>query len=256
MKLLKLVVGVDGTPRGGHALRAAAQIVEAGAGAGSITALTVVEGAGTGPVEPQAITPLVTAVAGARHRVRLGAAAIEIPRFDEQEAADLIVLGRCPEAPAALGRTGTITEGTLRRTRVPVLIVPQGQAIGGHLLAAVSSGVECAEILEAAAALAERLRAIVQALHVEPEYALAGVPTRSGLVNVTAEIARHTPGAPDLLVRRGDPAREILDAVRAQRTDVLVIGRRRGAAALDREADSVAARVLAKARCAVLVVPI
>src|SRR5574341_1632117 len=252
MKLLKLVVGVDGTPRGEHALRAAARLAGPGV---AITALTVVQGTESA-IEPQAITPLVTAVAGARHRVRLGAAAIEIPRFAEQEAADLIVLGRCPNAPAALRRTGTTTEGILRRARVPVLIVPEGQPIAGSLLAAVPAGMECGEILEAAAALAGRLKSQLQVLHVQPEFALAGVPTRSGLTTVRTEIAKHALGSPDLLVRRGDPAREILDVVRAQRTDVLVIGRRHGAAALDREADSVAARVLAQARCAVLVVPL
>lgn len=252
MRLHKIVVGLDGTPRGQYALRVAAGLAAA-AGA-DLTALTVVER--TAMTAPSALTGLITDSARARHCVRVGAASVEIARFAEEEDADLLVLGRCPVGCAALRCTGTTTEATLRRARVPVLIVPEGQAIAGPVLAAVAADVESAEVLDTALTLARHLHAELHALHVEAEYVLAGAPARSGRSVLTAAVARHPGATPTLLVRRGDPAREILEAIRVERTDLLVIGRHRGSAALDRAVDSIAARVLGQAPCAVLAVPI
>lgn len=254
MELRKIVVGVDRSTRGEHALRVAAQL--AAAADASLIALTVVDAASAS--QPEALAGLVAGITRARHRVRLGAPMVEIARFAEQEAADLIVLGRCATTPAALRRTGTPTEGTLRRARVPVLIVPEGHQIAGRVLAAVAADPEAVGVLSAALSFADLLHARVHALHVESEYALAGAQARSGLSVLTATMTRLPPphAAPELVIRRGDPAREILAAIPAQRCDLVVIGRRRGSAALDREANGVAARVLAQAACAVLAVPL
>ena len=252
MELRKIVVGVDRSTRGEHALRVAAQL--AAAADASLIALTVVDAASAS--QPEALAGLVTGIARARHRVRLGAPMVEIARFAEQEAADLIVLGRCATTPAALRRTGTPTEGTLRRARVPVLIVPEGHQIAGRVLAAVAADPESVEVLGAAFSIADLLHVPVHALHVESEYALAGAPARPGLSVLTATVNRLPHATPELVIRRGDPAREILAAISAQRCDLVVIGRRRGSAALDREASGVAARVLAQAACAVLAVPL
>lgn len=233
MKLRKIVVGVDGTTLGAHAWRVAGTLAHA-VGA-EVTALTVVEGLGS---RPQAGDP--------RHRIRHGAPAIEIPRFAEQEGADLIVLGRCPIAPTALRRTGTVTEGVLRRARVPVLIVPEGHPVG-RALVAVAADSDSTDVLAAGLAVVEALGAELHIVQVEPEYAL---------VAATAAADVAAPSGRRLLVRHGDPAREILAATGAERADLLVIGRRRGGTAVDRDGGSIGARVLAQARCAVLVVPV
>lgn len=234
MKIRKIVVGVDGTTLGAHAWQVAGTLAHA-VGA-EVAALTVVEGLGS---RPQAGDP--------RHRIRHGAPAIEIPRFAEQEGADLIVLGRCPIAPTALRRTGTVTEGVLRRARVPVLIVPEGHPVG-RALVAVAADSDSADVLAAGLAVVEALGAELHIVQVEPEYALAVAPA------APADVAAS--GGRRLLVRHGDPAREILAATRAERADLLVIGRRRGGTAVDRDGGSIGARVLAQARCAVLVVPV
>lgn len=248
MKLRKIVVGLDATPLGEHALSTARRLARA-ARAGLI-ALTVVEpGRRAAGASPQVADDV------AHRRTRVGAPGIEIPRCAEEHEADLIVLGRCPKGPGALRRTGTATEGTLRRTRVPVLIVPEGHAVTGPVLVALAGDGASSDVLDAALELSRLLDVPLAALHVEPEYALAGIPAAPGR-NVLEDLSQRCPTPPEVIVRRGDPAREILAAVRARPGAVLVVGRRRGSAALDREADSVAARVLGAAPGAVLVIPV
>lgn len=221
MVLKKILVGLDGTTRGLHAFRMAG--ILAHASGAEVLAVTVRTGPGD---QAPSRDP--------RHRVLQGLPAIEIPRLAEAEAADLIVLGRCPLLPSALGRTGTVTEGVLRRARVPVLIVPEASDLGRAL--AVAADDDSGEVVAAARAVTEALSAELHVVQVEPAHAMAG-------------------GAWNREVRHVDPAHEILGAVRAERADLLIIGRRRGSTAVDRDVGNVAARVLAQARCAVLVVP-
>lgn len=221
MVLKKILVGLDGTTRGIHAFRMAGILAHA-TGA-EVLGVTV----HTGPVAQ-------ASPADPRHRIRQGVPAVEIPRLAESEGADLIVLGRCPLAPSALGRTGTVTEGVLRRARVPVLIVPEASGLERAL--AVAADDDSAGVVTAARAVTAALRAELHVVQVEPAHAMAG-------------------GSWGREAHQVDPAHEILDAVRTERADLLIIGRRRGSTAVDRDAGNVAARVLAQARCAVLVVP-
>ncbi len=58
----------------------------------------------------------------------------------------------------------------------------------------------------------------------------------------------------ELIVRQGDPVSEILKAARNERIDLLVIGCHRGEAGYQSRA--IGSRLLARAACAVLTVPI
>ncbi len=207
------------------------------------------------------------------HRVGIGLAAVEIARWSETEGADLIVLGR-----EAHGLGGTI-EGTVRRARVPCLIAAAGQdPLCGRILAAVAAGPDSVDVLEAAFAIGRSCGNKVLALHVERAVTISGVaPSRAesmrhseALAGAVAAAWGHdttvlasTPGealeaaeACDLMVRQGDPVAEILRAVREERAELLVHGYHRGVHVNGHETSCIAARLLQRAPCAVLTVPI
>src|SRR3989442_1476543 len=62
--------------------------------------------------------------------------------------------------------------------------------------------------------------------------------------------------AEPVIVREGDPVAEILNVVRNVGIELLVFGHHRGGPSNGQETGSVAARLLARAPCAVLTVPI
>ena len=64
---------------------------------------------------------------------------------------------------------------------------------------------------------------------------------------------RSESGTFDVLVREGDAAGEMLRAARSENADLLVVGHREGESA---EPPSVAGRILQRALCAVLTVPV
>jgi nucleotide-binding universal stress UspA family protein len=172
-----------------------------------------------------------------------GLPAIEIVHAAEREQADLIVLPRSPR---------DLVEGTVLRARVPCLIVPPGHTTFRRTLAAVDAGPNAAEILEVAAAVGALLGSEVEAIHVE-----RGVPVRT----TTRSSALSPNGvavaaAVETIVRHGDPVVEILSAVREEGIDLLVLGRHRGGPLNGHETGSIAPRLLARAPCAVLTVPI
>jgi nucleotide-binding universal stress UspA family protein len=171
-----------------------------------------------------------------------GVPAVEIVRAAERARADVIVL---PHGPR------DVVDGTVRRARVPCLIVPPGDTAFGRILAAVDAGPDVAEILDVAAAMGALLVSEVEALHVE-----RGVPVRT----TTRPSALQPSGvavatAAEMIVRHGDPVVEILSAVREERIDLLVIGHHRGGPLNEHETGSIAPRLLARAPCAVLTVP-
>jgi nucleotide-binding universal stress UspA family protein len=172
-----------------------------------------------------------------------GVPAIEIIRAAEQEQADLIVLWRSP---------ADLAEGTVRRARVPCLLVSHDDVAFRRILAAVDAGPNSADILQMAITMGELLGSEVDAIHVE----------RGAPVGTTTRAATPQPGAvavatsPEMLVRQGDPVVEILSAVREEGIDLLVLGHHRGGPLNGHETGSIAPRLLERAPCAVLTVPI
>jgi nucleotide-binding universal stress UspA family protein len=63
-------------------------------------------------------------------------------------------------------------------------------------------------------------------------------------------------GPCELLIRRGDPVRKILEAIQSTSADLLVLGVRRGGAPGDLGSGHVGRDLLQAAQCAVLTVPI
>jgi len=187
--------------------------------------------------------------------VRFGTPGIEIARSAEQERADLIVLGRQPAGPHHLPPTGGTIEGTLRWARVPCLIVPFGDRTWRRVLVLSHEGVAAGDVLAQAFRFAEVFGSEVTVLDVEPQLAVAGGSGTEVVARKAFTVWARLPGtgAFDVVVREGDPATEILRAAREQQADLLVIGYGRGE---DVDAVSAGARIVRRARCAVLAVPV
>jgi nucleotide-binding universal stress UspA family protein len=224
-----------------------AGIVRAGRFAVELKNILVAIEAGSRDMEAQrAATRLATAAGAQLVSLEVshgGVPAVEIVRATERARADVIVLAH---------DSRDIVNGTVRRARVPCLIVPPGDAAFGRLLAAVDAGPNAAEILEVAAAVGAVLGSEVEAIHVE-RGAPVGTTTRATAPEPRA-VALAT--APELLVRQGDPVVEILSAVCEEGIDLLVLGHHRGGPLNGHETGSIAPRLLERAPCAVLTVPI
>lgn len=172
-----------------------------------------------------------------------GVPAVEITRAAEREQADLIVLGREPR---------DLVESTVRRARVPCLVVPCADTGFRRILAAVDAGPNSTEIFDVAAAMGELLGSEVEAIHVERGAPLPAA-TRSWAVRPGgAGVAT----ALEMLVCQGDPVTEILRTVGEEEIELLVFGHHRGGPRNAHETGSIAARLLQRAPCAVLTVPI
>ncbi len=290
MKLEMILAATDGSPVGNDALRAAARIA-AGSEA-KLAAVTVAQDPWQwieswevekyrfnlpDPPDPieSVLTPRVRdrlepgfrAAIGTpptAHLVRLGVPGVEIARAAEIVKADLVVLGREPE----IGRT---IEATVRRARVPCLVVPAGPPQFQRVLAAVGVGPAATDVLAGAVALAEAEGGDLLALHVEtpPGPSEGGVPLRDTMRHVDAlsealhaaweREASDSPTATataacELIVRRGEPMTEILNAAREERINLLVVGCHRGESG--DQPNSIGFRLLRRAPCAVLTVPV
>ena len=189
-------------------------------------------------------------------RAVFGVPGIEIPRHAEQAGADVVVLGRsAAQGPREF--TQSVTAATLRRSRTPVLIAPETHCVYRRVLACVDDSPNASTVLAAALALGGCFDAHTVALHVRPSDAMAVPPgerprwlrrlERSDSEGWTAVATCET------IVRQGDAATEILAA--ANQADLLAIGYCRGMS-LDAAATGVAVRVLRRATCAVLAVPV
>lgn len=211
------------------------------------------------------------------YHVGLGIPAVEIAKWAEVAGADLIVLGREPAARflgPAIGRT---ISGTVRRARVPCLVTP-GAGAFRRILAAVDASPDAADVLEAAFGLGQLFGGDVIALHVEKPVALADAAlprtetarhAEAAAKAVAAAWAREPAASPsastglrdpttacDVIVRQGDPVGEILRTVREESIDVLVIGHHRGGPSTGADTGSISPRLLGRASCAVLTVPL
>jgi len=188
---------------------------------------------------PQGV-PLHTAV---------GIPAIEIAREAESRGVDLIVLGR--ELPTQVDhRHGRDTvEGTVRRSRVPCVLVPRGHQEFARVLAAVDGGPDSREVIAAALLVGRLFDASVRAVRVEAPV-LMGVGASTGVHELPSAVGDEP------IVCQGDPVSEILRVVREEHVDLLVFGHHRGGPVSTHATSGVAARLLLRAPCAVLTVPI
>jgi nucleotide-binding universal stress UspA family protein len=280
MTYTKIMAAVDETPAGAHALRAGAQI-----GAQTGAELTVLRVAGNpwrsiDPSEVATVRPVhetsFAEIASARvsaelqtligtvglgpvravPAVRFGIAAIELARAAELAGADLLVLGRQPVGPLERRPAGRTLEGTLRRTSVPTLVVPLGQRTWQRVLAVAEPVSWGNDVLAAARAFIDTVPdselLILDTEAEDPDSATgrAGSIARKALA-LWGGIAPV--GRLEVAGRRWDVAGTTLKMARDWRADVVVIGHRRGESM---ESCGVAAQILHRAPCAVLIVPI
>ncbi len=185
-----------------------------------------------------------------------GIPAIEIAREAESRGADLIVLGRDFPPQKDLRHGGNTVEGTVRRARAPCLLMPRGQHGFAPVLAAVDGGPDSRDVIAAALLIGRLFNAPVRAVHVE-----ARVPAS---VSATAWSDESQPsiggvipaGECETIVCQGDPVSEILRVVREDDAGLLVVGHHRGGPIRSHATSGVAERLLQRAPCAVLTVPI
>jgi nucleotide-binding universal stress UspA family protein len=203
-------------------------------------------------VEPAALpAPAIT------YHVAFGVPGIEIPRIAEEQQVDVVVLGRST-AERRSDSAQRVTEATLRRSRVPALIAPATHRVYRRVLACVDDSPNAPTVLAAALAIAECFHAHPLALHVQPT---SVPPTVSGdrprWLRRLERAEGHgaaTVAMCETVVREGSPATEILAEATGANADLIVLGYCRGMS-LD-DTNGIAVRVIRRAPCAVLAVPI
>ena len=202
--------------------------------------------------------PAVLPAPSASYRAAFGWPSIEIARCAEAIGADLVVLGKGEEV--ARGASENVTTATMRRSRVPVLVAPAQHRAYRRVLACVDDSPHAVEVFEVAQAAADGFAAHLVALHVEAaeEGVLGQGERRAWLRHVEqggsggAAVANC-----ETIVRQGDVTTEILAECRAEDADLLVFGYRRGMNYGDPGAvTTVAARLLRRASCALVAVPV
>jgi nucleotide-binding universal stress UspA family protein len=246
----KIVVAVEETPSGIHALRAAAPIAEA-AGA-TLVALSIARDPwqgirpeevstlrpGTAPsdiaqerliAQLQQVVGSAIGTARAAPMVRFGNPGIELARWARLEGADLLILGRQPLGQFERRPAGRTLMETLRIATLPCLSVPFGQRTWTHVLGALGS--------ERDAVVSEIATAFAALWDEQP------VLTRCAAKVVAAgHEAMHTDPTENL--SNSLAVNQLLKLVRDEEHNVLVV-------------DAAAAQVFVeRAPCAVLTVPV
>ena len=203
------------------------------------------------------VGPATLPAPSVEYRTAFGLPGIEIPRHAEEAGADVLVLGR-PTVQRLQNEGPSVTAAILRRSRVPVLIAPTAHRVYRRVLAGVDDSPNAPAVLNAAITVGDCFGARISALHVNPTSALPVLPSDRPRWLRRLEQAEGDGGAVvaacETLVRQGDPATEIL--AEAEHCDLLVIGYRRGMILDEPAAPGIATRVLRRATCAVLAVPV
>jgi nucleotide-binding universal stress UspA family protein len=213
------------------------------------------------------------AAAGAGTPVELGIAfgvpGIEICRFAEQRAADLLVLGRKQRSPMARLLLGDTADAVVRRSRVPCLFVQPGSSPIGQVLVALDGSERGMSVLTASRRFAEAVGAAIRVVTVEdvdaphPQVLAAPLPlTRSSRLQrevkpiVAQTTGSSSPADTGVAVRRGVVVPEILAEVAASGPDVLAFGYHRGGPPGIIEGSSTARQLAHTAPVSVLAIPL
>lgn len=206
------------------------------------------------------VGPAVLSAPSVTYRTAFGLPSVEIARSAEETAADMIVIG-CGDEVVQRGQE-SVTAATLRRSRVPVFVAPLRHRVCRRILACVDDSPNATAVLDAALAVGEYQSAHVAALHVEPAATGLAAPSPGGGAWLRCfDRARESHGTAvaecETVVRQGDPATEILAQAAADDTDLIVFGYRRGLRYGNAGAiGTVAVRLLRRAECALLAVPV
>jgi nucleotide-binding universal stress UspA family protein len=186
-----------------------------------------------------------------------GAPAEAILRHAEVCGAGAIVVGS--QGKGALKRffLGSTAEGVLRGARVPVIVVPPGDADVSRAFRSITVALDRSDPAAHAAAFA---RSLARAEGAELTYCcVIGKPeeraaARAALERAIAPKAPPGPAAREFIVE-GEPVAEILRVAESERADAIVAGYHAGHAVAHRFLGSVAAGILRRADRPVVVVP-
>jgi nucleotide-binding universal stress UspA family protein len=188
--------------------------------------------------------------------IAFGVPGIEICRFAEQRAADLLVLGRKQRSPMARLLLGDTADAVLRRSRVPCLFVQPGSASICQVLVALDGSDRGMSVLTACRGFAEAAGAAIRVVTVEevnaphPQAVALSVPlTRSHRLQWQVADA-------SVSVRQGLVVPEILAEVAADGSDVLCFGYHRGGPPGIIEGSSTARQLAHTAPVSVLSIPL
>lgn len=183
---------------------------------------------------------------------------VEVARFAELQAVDLVVLGRKTRSPMTRILVGDTADAIVRRSSVPCLFVPAPLGVPKRVLVALDGTARSIGVFSRARHLLEALGAnlkvvTVQPSPAEPRSALPHFRSNAGTENLRQLLERE---GKVLRVRHGNIVDEILALVAVVGASVLAVGYHRGGAPGVVEAGSVARRLVHSAPCAVLTIPL
>lgn len=283
MHLRHIIAAADESAEGRTAILAAALLAERTRA--RVTVLSVADRLVGEPVVPRMLDGLratvTTILAPLTQPPRLdvamavGIPGIEIGRFAETAAADLVVLGRKRRTDMQRLLLGDTADSVARRSRTPCLFVQAGEFRFGRVLLALDGTERGMSVMLPAIDFARGIAARVSAVTVEPIYENEGaavtVPTgRSARLIQAVDEARNATnmgrgswemtqlpsGDSPVAVHRGRVVDEIVREIEASRCDILVVGYHRGGPAGVLEAGSVSRRLTHEAPCSVLTIPL
>jgi len=277
MELRHVVAATDQSAAGHHAVVVAARLAER-AGA-RLTVLQVRPAVGTGGLP-------VGSPADAEHQTLLrdlsrsleselarqapktapaftvmsGVPGIEIPRYAEEHAGDLLVLGRQRRTQRQRMFLGDTADAVARRSRVPCLFVGVDSDELGPMLVCVDGTERSLEVYQTAVDFSRAAGIGTKAVTVEPVWLnepedLAAKLPASRTLRLNRTLERGLP-SPDLRIRRGNVLAELLAEATETGARLLALGYHRGGPPGIVEGGSVARGLLHSALCAVLTVPL
>ena len=199
--------------------------------------------------------------------VTFGIPGVEICRFADDHAVDLIVVGRKHRSPATRLLVGDTADAVARRSRVPCLFVPLGSAAPERVLVALDGSLRGLAVLRTACDFATAAGAALHAVTVEPVYvgesaelaALFPTGRTDALRQAIDRLAECHPAgrAPQgLMVRRGPIVESLLAAAADVQAGTIAVGFHRGGPPGVVETGSTARRLTHSAERAVLTVPL
>jgi nucleotide-binding universal stress UspA family protein len=201
-----------------------------------------------------------------------GLPGVEVGRFAETHQADLVVIGRKRRSELQRLLIGDTADSVVRRSRTPCLFVPDRQDFE-RVLVALDGTERGFAVLQPAVDFTRAIGGKLRAVIVEPAGEGEGVhrPVTgrvARLVKVLSEQIRSSAsGEPwdlpkdskldsAITVYHGSIVEGILREIGRIRSDILVLGFRRGGPAGVIEAGSVARRLTHEAPCGVLTIPL
>lgn len=267
MRLQHIVVAADETEVSRNAVRTALAWAHRASARLTVLSVSNRKAVPAGEGQPSAVTtierwltPEIAESDAAAPRIAeaSGVPSIEIARFAEESAADLLVLGRKPRSAVARRLLGDTADAVARRSHVPCLFVPGADDVPDRLLVALDGTERGFTVFKGACRLAEALAVELDLVTVERALSDEPVHLAQEVRNGRSEnLARAVCAcAHTLQVRRGDVVTEILREIDARRARVLVVGYHRGGPPGFVEAGSVARQLSHNAPCAVLTIPL